>query len=69
MGTPKNPEWNDQVQLCDKDGRWRTFMVVYVDDDMVVCDSGSRLAHFTRDEFEKLFEDERCPDCCERERR
>ena len=56
MGTPKNPEQYDTVQLMDEDGVWRTFMVLFVDEDVVVCQSVSRNAVFTRDEFEKLFE-------------
>jgi len=55
MGTPKNPEVYDTVALTDMHGVTRNFMVVYVDDWTVVCDSGSRLAHFDRDEFERLF--------------
>lgn len=55
MGNPRNPEPYDRVQLQDRGGVWRTFMVVYVDDNCVVCASGARLAHFARDEFAELF--------------
>lgn len=56
MGTPSNPEVYDSITLVDRDGVERLFMVVYVDEHAVVCDSFSRMAHFTRDDFERLFE-------------
>ena len=54
-GTLKHPKQGDQVTLFDADGMARTFMVIWVDEDFVICDSVSRLAHFGRDEFAALF--------------
>lgn len=55
MGTPTNPEQGDVVTLYDADGKQHGFMVVWVDEELVICDSGARIEHFTRDQFAGLF--------------
>ena len=58
MGTPKNPEVLDTVTLYDSDGNSRLFSVCYVDEGFVHLDSmNGNMAHFTRKEFEQLFEE------------
>ena len=55
-GTPSRPEQGDVVTLYTPDGRQRTFMVVWIDENAVVLDSGGRIEHFTRGQFAALFE-------------